>query len=284
MSTTTTKSWRDVVEIHPAADLFPLMAPDELKALGADIKKNGLRVPTIWWRDPATKQLFLLDGRNRLDAIEASGRNIVDVTDLRGVLLNSDYWYVLPPSGPRGVNYPDPYDYVISANIHRRHLTAEQKRDVIAKLLEAHPEKSDRQIAETAKASPTTVGTVRYQMESTVQSGQLPKRIGKDGKTRRQQSRTDRRQVRLDREKERHSRLRSEAAAAVPNTLITAWDKASRAQRREFIMARKLEVMRAQQQIGVSAYKVEQANNEPTIPVATDPLDDIPSFLWRATS
>ena len=36
-----TKSWRDI-PIHPAADLFPLMAPDELKALGEDIKKNGL--------------------------------------------------------------------------------------------------------------------------------------------------------------------------------------------------------------------------------------------------
>ena len=58
----------------------------------------------------------------------------------------------------------DPYGYVISANIHRRHLTAEQKRELIAKLLKATPEKSDRQIAETVKASPTTVGTVRAEM------------------------------------------------------------------------------------------------------------------------
>ena len=26
------KSWRDVLPVHPAADLFPLMAPDELKS------------------------------------------------------------------------------------------------------------------------------------------------------------------------------------------------------------------------------------------------------------
>jgi hypothetical protein len=32
--------------------------------------------------------------------------------------------------------------------------------------------------------SPTTVGVVRAKVESTVQSGQLPKRIGKDGKAR----------------------------------------------------------------------------------------------------
>ena len=33
-----TKRWRDVLQIHPAAELFPLMTPDELRALGEDIK------------------------------------------------------------------------------------------------------------------------------------------------------------------------------------------------------------------------------------------------------
>jgi hypothetical protein len=36
------KSWRDVLPIHPAAELFPLMSKDELHELGEDIKKNGL--------------------------------------------------------------------------------------------------------------------------------------------------------------------------------------------------------------------------------------------------
>jgi hypothetical protein len=39
-------------------------------------------------------------------------------------------------------------------------------RNLIAKLTKAQPEKSDRQIAETAKVSPTTVGTVRTEMEA----------------------------------------------------------------------------------------------------------------------
>src|SRR5262249_1534005 len=56
--------------------------------------------------------------------------------------------------------------YVVSKNIHRRHLTPEQKRDLIAKLIKATPEKSDRQIATTVKVSPTTVGTVRTKMEA----------------------------------------------------------------------------------------------------------------------
>ena len=37
------KSWRDVLLIHPAADLFPRMSEPELRALGEDIKKQGLR-------------------------------------------------------------------------------------------------------------------------------------------------------------------------------------------------------------------------------------------------
>ena len=37
-----TPSWRDFFPIHAAAEMFPLMSPDELRVLGEDIKKNGL--------------------------------------------------------------------------------------------------------------------------------------------------------------------------------------------------------------------------------------------------
>jgi hypothetical protein len=43
------KSWRDVLPGHPAADLFPMMSIDELKALGEDIKKHGLKNPVALW-------------------------------------------------------------------------------------------------------------------------------------------------------------------------------------------------------------------------------------------
>ena len=74
-----------------------------------------------------------------------------------------------------------PYAFVISANIHRRHLTAEQKRELIAKLIKATPEKSDRQIAETVKASPTTVGTVRAKMEAKGEVSKLDTRTDAKG-------------------------------------------------------------------------------------------------------
>src|SRR5262249_52015986 len=71
------RSWRDVLPIHPAADLFPLMAetdPIALKELADDIQKNGLQVPITIMNyragDSGECLYQLLDGRNRLDAIE----------------------------------------------------------------------------------------------------------------------------------------------------------------------------------------------------------------------
>src|SRR5262249_5703357 len=59
----------------------------------------------------------------------------------------------------------DPYDCVLSFNIHRRHLTTDQKRDLIAKVIKAKPEYSNRQIADRVWVSPTTVRKVRAEME-----------------------------------------------------------------------------------------------------------------------
>ena len=47
----------------------------------------------------------------------------------------------------------DPFEWVISANIHRRHLTAEQKRDIIAAVLKAQPENLDRSIERARRQS-----------------------------------------------------------------------------------------------------------------------------------
>jgi hypothetical protein len=142
-------SWRDVLPIHPACELFPLMTPAELRALGEDIRANKPQFPIATWFDPMRKVELLVDGRNRLDAMEKVGLPTAEVMSCRSRLTCIDPW-----------------DFVVSANIKRRHLTAEQKRELIAKLLKATPEKSDRQIAETVKASHHTVGVVRGKMES----------------------------------------------------------------------------------------------------------------------
>ena len=82
---------------------------------------------------------------------------------------------------------------MISANIHRRHLTAEQRRDLIAKLIKAQPEKSDRQIGEMIKADHKTVGAVRAEKEATGEISSVEKRIGMDGKARKRPAKKNRR-------------------------------------------------------------------------------------------
>src|SRR5262249_4919356 len=77
-------------------------------------------------------------------------------------------------------------EVILSLNVHRRHLTAEVKRNIIGKLLKADPSKSDRQIAETVRADHKTVGAVRAEKEATGEIPQLKNRTGKDGKARKQ--------------------------------------------------------------------------------------------------
>jgi hypothetical protein len=165
-------SWRDRLAIHPAAELFPLMGEAELRELANDIEKNGLQEQPVLYRDPELG-LCVLDGRNRLDACELIGRETVyaggtpAVGSIRG--------------GSRSF---DPVAFVLSKNLHRRHLTADQRRELIAKVLKAKPEASNRQIASETKASHVTVGAVRRELESTGQIDQLKKTVGADGKAR----------------------------------------------------------------------------------------------------
>ena len=167
------KSWRDVLPIHPAAEMFPMMSRDELRALAEDIKVHNLAHRPVVQCLP-NGGFILLDGRNRTRCSRTSGRDIR--ADHAGLpFLGAGEGRTTPTS---------PYEYVISANIHRRHLTAEQKRDLIAKVLKATPGKSNRQIAETVKADHKTVASVRAQKEATGEIPQLAKTIGKDGKAR----------------------------------------------------------------------------------------------------
>jgi hypothetical protein len=62
--------WHNSDNWHYAANIFPLMPPDELAALAADIKSNGLLNPIIRCSGK------ILDGRNRALACFAAGREL----------------------------------------------------------------------------------------------------------------------------------------------------------------------------------------------------------------
>jgi ParB-like chromosome segregation protein Spo0J len=91
---------------HEYAALFPMLPDAELKSLANDIRDNGLETPIV------TLEGAILDGRNRHRACEIAGVS------------------------PRFEEYTgkDPMQFVISHNLHRRHLTESQRGMVAARL------------------------------------------------------------------------------------------------------------------------------------------------------
>jgi hypothetical protein len=157
------KSWRDTLPVHPAAELFPLMSPDELKTLGADIVQNGLTSTIAVWRTDSKAPLYLLDGRNRLDAIEMVTGKPVEIGTPS--IAAGDKFLATDRVIELDGRSADPWVYVVSANIHRRHLTAEKKREIVAELLKANPQRSNNATAKIAKVDDKTVGAVRANLE-----------------------------------------------------------------------------------------------------------------------
>jgi ParB-like chromosome segregation protein Spo0J len=149
----TEPAWRDVLAIHPAAREFPKLGDVQLAELATDIGEHGLRVPVSTWRDAGGK-LWLLDGINRLDALALHSKVLVVDGEIAEVLVEQ-----VPPE-------TDPESFVISANVHRRHLTLTQQREMAAKLLAREPRRSDRDVGRVTGLSPSTVGKVRERAEA----------------------------------------------------------------------------------------------------------------------
>jgi ParB-like chromosome segregation protein Spo0J len=95
-------------EFHPYADLFPILDEDSVgfKALIEDIKANRQYEPVYLYEGK------ILDGRNRYDACQLLGKDII-TRDYPGT---------------------DPIGFVLSVNLHRRHLNTSQRAMVAAKL------------------------------------------------------------------------------------------------------------------------------------------------------
>jgi hypothetical protein len=153
------------IPFHPLADIFPLMEGDEFDALVADIKANGLREKIDQYEGK------IVEGRNRYRALQRLG--IDPTADPTKYFRKALYVHT---AGGEIAPHEQSNDervraYIISKNIHRRHLTAEQRRALIAKLIKAQPEKSDRQVAKTAKVDHKTVAGVRSEIEG---RGEIP--------------------------------------------------------------------------------------------------------------
>ena len=94
-------------KVHPAAAIFPMISGEAFNRLKEDIEENGQHEPVVLWKG------MLLDGRNRLRACDELG---------------------IEPSECELDDDVDPVAYVVSANLHRRHLTPSQAAMCAAKL------------------------------------------------------------------------------------------------------------------------------------------------------
>lgn len=94
------------LKFHPYANIFPLLGAEELGVLSKDIADNGLRSPITIYEG------MILDGRNRQTAC---------------VMANITPQYV-------GYDGADAVKFVVSTNLHRRHLNESQRAMVAAKL------------------------------------------------------------------------------------------------------------------------------------------------------
>jgi hypothetical protein len=178
----TAQGWRALIPIHPAAKLLPRMSASELRDLADDINANGVRNAIVLWTDTVGGGDWqVLDGVSRLDALELNGGKITLTKSEKyehlwceGKILSTVTLYPLTYKHRKRLEVApvaDPYDYAVSMNLQRRHLTGEQKHEFIANLLRARHEQSNRQIAETAKADHKTVGAVRDELE---RRGEIP--------------------------------------------------------------------------------------------------------------
>jgi hypothetical protein len=126
------------MECHPLADIFPMISEEDLTFLAEDIKANGLLTPIVTFENK------VLDGRNRLKACQMAGVDPV-FKDFEG---------------------DDPITFVISANLHRRHLTTPQRKQVAAEILKRQPERSNRSVAAEVELDAKTVAEVRKDAEA----------------------------------------------------------------------------------------------------------------------
>jgi ParB/RepB/Spo0J family partition protein len=159
---TKTITFNGTVYACPYIDALPPLSPEERAELQADIAQHGVMVPVL-----VTEADEVLDGHNRLTIAAELGLTAVPVQVVRG----------LSESQKR--------DRAEDLNLHRRHLTRDQKREVIARRLKSDPARSNNAIATELKVSDTTVAKVRAELESTSQIGKLVATRGRDGKTRR---------------------------------------------------------------------------------------------------
>jgi hypothetical protein len=149
---------------HPLADMYPLIEGEEFETLARDIEANGLIEPITLFDGK------ILDGRNRYNACLKAR------PDGKPFKFGKYDFRNLPAD-------KEPLEFVISKNSHRRHLTQDQKRELITKLLVQRPNASSRAIASIARVSHHTVEDVRQKLAPPADQASTEKPTGQSAQS-----------------------------------------------------------------------------------------------------
>jgi hypothetical protein len=129
-----------------------MMPDDELNELAEDIKANGMREQVVLWKAGEQERWVVLDGRNRLEAMQRAGRPLpMDPHDPMFRRVTCDR------RGPHPSMNVDPMVFVIALNIRRRHLTKGERATLIVKTFMAGANDSAR-LARSFNPEPGTRG------------------------------------------------------------------------------------------------------------------------------
>ena len=139
--------------------VMPELTAEEYAELKADIAERGVMIPIEF-----DEQGNVLDGYHRLQICAELGIK--------------DYPKVIRA----GMTESEKLTHARKLNIARRHLNAEQKRELIREQLRATPEQSDRQIAKALGVDHKTIGVQRNEMKERGEIPHLETSTGADGK------------------------------------------------------------------------------------------------------
>jgi plasmid maintenance system antidote protein VapI len=139
--------------------VMPDMAQDEYDALKEDIAERGVMVPIEF-----DENGNVLDGHHRLKICAELG---ID-----------DY----PKIVRAGMSESEKWTHARKLNMARRHLTREQRRELIREQIKDTPELSDRQIAKMLGVSNSTVSVIRSDLIENGQVCDSHTSMGADGK------------------------------------------------------------------------------------------------------
>lgn len=102
------------IEPHEHASIFPMMDSSSFDELRADIRENGIQNPIVLLNGE------ILDGRNRYKAMR---------------FIDPHFSPANHPDKFKEFDGDDPLRFVVSQNLHRRHLTDAQRSMIAAKLV-----------------------------------------------------------------------------------------------------------------------------------------------------